>query len=84
MLTCYVSDKNKKQLNLYKNIKNKQDEEFFINDSEKAVATWAFNNNSIAGTGTDTLPGSNGFYMPIIGMSETLGVIGVACIDKKT
>ncbi|MGL5558216.1 MAG: ATP-binding protein [Paraclostridium dentum] len=82
-VACYAIDKNKKQLNLYKNIKNKQDEEFFINDSEKAVATWAFNNNSIAGTGTDTLPGSNGFYMPIIGMSETLGVIGVACIDKK-
>ncbi|MCG4720315.1 hypothetical protein, partial [Bacteroides intestinalis] len=64
-VACYAIDKNKKQLNLYKNIKNKQDEEFFINDSEKAVATWAFNNNSIAGTGTDTLPGSNGFYMPI-------------------
>lgn len=41
-VACYVSDKNKKQLSLYKNIKNKQDEEFFINDSEKAVATWAF------------------------------------------
>lgn len=82
-ILCYVNDKNKKQLDLYKNIKNNKHEEMFINDSEKAVATWAFNNNSIAGTGTDTLPGSNGFYMPIIGMNDTLGVIGVSCAGKK-
>ncbi|WP_250674520.1 sensor histidine kinase KdpD [Paraclostridium ghonii] len=82
-ILCYVNDKNKKQLDLYKNIKNNKHEELFINDSEKAVATWAFNNNSIAGTGTDTLPGSNGFYMPIIGMNDTLGVIGVSCAGKK-
>lgn len=82
-VVCYIKDKKQKELKLYKNIKNKENEEIFISESEKAVATWVFNNSTIAGNGTATLPGSRGFYMPIIGMNETLGVIGISSLGKK-
>ncbi|MEG2984877.1 MAG: sensor histidine kinase KdpD [Peptostreptococcaceae bacterium] len=80
---CYINDKKQKQLKLYKNIIDDKDKKIFISDSEKAVAAWVFNNNKIAGSCTDTLPGSKGFYMPIVGINETLGVIGISCINEK-
>lgn len=82
-VVCYLKDKKNKNLKLYKNIKDIKNEDLFISNSEKAVATWVLNNETIAGSCTDTLPGSRGFYMPIVGINETLGVIGISCINEK-
>lgn len=51
----------------------------FIDDSskEKAVAMWCFDNNQIAGKGTDTMPSSAGLYLPLIVLDKTIGVMGI-------
>ncbi|CEQ21779.1 sensor histidine kinase [Paraclostridium sordellii] len=82
-VVCYLNDKKNRRLKLYKNIKDNKEESLLIDNSEKAVATWVLNNNTIAGSSTDTLPGSKGFYIPIIGINETLGVVGVSCLSEK-
>lgn len=41
---------------------------------EHAVARWALDHNEPAGRGTDTLPGSKAFYLPLRG---SLGAVGV-------
>lgn len=44
---------------------------------EHAVAVWAFENGRTAGLGTDTLSGALGTYIPVIGRSGVLGVVGI-------
>jgi len=46
---------------------------------EEAVAHWVFVNKKRAGSGTDTLMGANGFYMPIMSQGMVLGVLGISC-----
>lgn len=82
-IICYLNDKKEKSLKIYKNIKDDEDESLFKDSSEKAVATWVLNNNTIAGNCTDTLPGAKGYYIPIVGIDETLGVIGVSCANER-
>lgn len=65
-----------------KNTANKDKNDLDIED-EKAVASWVLSNSTVAGSDTDTLPGSKGYYIPIIGMNSTLGVIGISCVDSK-
>ena len=50
---------------------------------EEAVASWVFVNKKRAGAGTDTLMGSDGFYMPVISQGRVLGVIGISCKDEE-
>lgn len=50
---------------------------FGFSAKEKAVAEWVWQNSRPAGRFTDTLSGSKGFYLPIIGKSHCLGVIGI-------
>ena len=52
-------------------------------EDERAVAHWSFVNQKIAGAGTDTLMGADGFYMPVISSGHVLGVIGVSCAKGK-
>jgi two-component system, OmpR family, sensor histidine kinase KdpD len=47
-------------------------------DREAAVARWVFDHGHPAGSGTDTLPGSIGLFLPLKGTHGTLGVFGVA------
>ncbi len=53
-----------------------------LSSEEQAVANWVFLNNKVAGSGTDTLAGSDGFYMPITSEGTVLGVLGIVCKNK--
>ncbi|UDN56600.1 sensor histidine kinase [Clostridioides sp. ES-S-0010-02] len=82
-IVCYLNvDKDKKSKFYKKNTANKDKNDLDIED-EKAVASWVLSNSTVAGSDTDTLPGSKGYYIPIIGMNSTLGVIGISCVDSK-
>ena len=54
-----------------------------LTTSEYAVAQWVYEHKKCAGKGTDTLPGSNGIYLPFSGLEKTVGVIGVFSNDDK-
>lgn len=56
---------------------NKQDIEVLTGSDEEAVANWVFNNQKVAGYGTDTLMGAKGFYLPVLSQGRVLAVIGV-------
>ncbi len=47
-------------------------------EKERAVARWVLENGRPAGRGTDTLPGSDGLYLPLIGSDRVVGVFGAA------
>jgi two-component system sensor histidine kinase KdpD len=59
------------------------DSTYMHQENEKAVAQWVFANQKRAGTGTDTLTGANGFYMPVISQGNVFGVLGISCIDGE-
>ncbi|MCW5936687.1 MAG: sensor histidine kinase KdpD [Fimbriimonadaceae bacterium] len=44
---------------------------------EQAVAKWVVDHGKRAGKGTDTLPGSDGLYLPLTGGRGPVGVLGV-------
>ncbi|HEX3018219.1 MAG TPA: sensor histidine kinase KdpD [Caproicibacter sp.] len=44
---------------------------------EQAVAAWVFKNRKPAGVGTETLPGSKAFYLPIRNHDTVFAVIGI-------
>ena len=44
---------------------------------EDAVARWCFEHNEPAGKGTNTLPGSRGYYVPLRGGAGAVGVLGI-------
>jgi two-component system sensor histidine kinase KdpD len=49
---------------------------FTINESELAVAEWAFKHGKETGSGTTTLPTASVHYFPLITARETVGVLG--------
>lgn len=53
-----------------------------LSNKERAVAIWALENKKIAGRGTETLSASQAIYLPIIGRSGILGVVGIM-LDRK-
>ncbi|MCX6127413.1 MAG: ATP-binding protein [Proteobacteria bacterium] len=53
-----------------------------MTDKERAVAMWVIENEKIAGRGTETLSASQGTYIPIMGRSGVLGVIGIMLGNK--
>jgi mannitol/fructose-specific phosphotransferase system IIA component (Ntr-type) len=50
---------------------------FAFDENERAVALWVLDNAKIAGSGTDTLGGARGLYVPLRGTQSTVGVLGV-------
>ncbi|MBC7871749.1 MAG: sensor histidine kinase KdpD [Chitinophagaceae bacterium] len=44
---------------------------------EEGVARWAFDRGQAAGWGTQTLPGSNGLYLPLLTSKGKAGVLGI-------
>jgi two-component system sensor histidine kinase KdpD len=52
--------------------------DFPLDEKERAVADWVQRHGRPAGKGTDTLPGARARYVPLIGSSETLGVVALA------
>jgi len=49
---------------------------------ERGVAQWAFDHGSAAGRGTSTLPSAQGRYVPLVGSSGRVGVLGVRAITS--
>jgi two-component system sensor histidine kinase KdpD len=45
---------------------------------DAGIAQWAFDHGTGAGLGTDTLPGSPVFYMPLVAPMRTRGVLAIA------
>jgi two-component system, OmpR family, sensor histidine kinase KdpD len=56
---------------------------FSINESEWAVADWAFKHGKEAGRGTNTLPAAAIRYIPLITARETVGVLGTKPQDPQ-
>jgi len=54
-----------------------------LSSNELAVAQWVYEHKKIAGKGTDTLPGSNGVYLPFTGAEKIVGVLGVFPFEEK-
>ena len=51
--------------------------ETLLEENERAVATWVFQNKQTAGKGTDTLGGAQRFYLPLAAEQGVCGVFGV-------
>lgn len=58
--------------------------DFQINESELALADWAFKNGKEAGAGTNTLPAASIRYMPLITSHGTVGLIGIQLKDMRS
>jgi two-component system sensor histidine kinase KdpD len=54
-----------------------------LDPNELAVAQWVLEHKKAAGKGTDTLPGSNGIYLPFIGSEKIVGVLGIFPKEEK-
>jgi two-component system sensor histidine kinase KdpD len=54
-----------------------------LSANEIAVAQWVYENKKAAGKDTDTLPGSDGIYLPFVGAEKTVGVIGIFPREDK-
>ena len=57
--------------------------EFVMDESEFAVAEWAYKNNQPAGHGTDTLPAAAVRFIPLVTVRGTTGVLGVKPLDSQ-
>jgi two-component system sensor histidine kinase KdpD len=53
------------------------DSGFELGNSELAVAQWVLDHGQTAGAGTDTLPGSDGLYLPLQGARGAVGVLAL-------
>lgn len=49
----------------------------FLDKDEKIIVDWVYKNNKEAGSQTDTLPSSNGYYIPVHGRKKIFAVIGI-------
>jgi len=48
-----------------------------LSGKERSVATWAFQKQQPAGRFTETLPEVRNFYLPLVSMNKTLGVLAI-------
>lgn len=58
-------------------------EKITLGANELAVAQWVYEHKRIGGKDTDTLPGSDGVYLPFVGTEKTVGVIGLFPQEEK-
>jgi len=49
-----------------------------LNDKERAIAHWAYENDQIAGHGTDNLPAGRGYYIPLKTHRKIFGLLAFA------
>jgi len=54
-----------------------QDDDGAVKAFDIGIAQWAFDHGASAGMGTDTLPGSPVFYMPLVAPMRTRGVLAI-------
>ncbi|MFI5357672.1 MAG: DUF4118 domain-containing protein [Opitutales bacterium] len=50
---------------------------FALDDKERGVADWVFNNRRPAGRFTDTLPAAAAFHLPLVREGRSVGVLGI-------
>jgi two-component system, OmpR family, sensor histidine kinase KdpD len=55
--------------------------QFDLDANELAVGRWVYEHRQPAGLGTNTLPGSSALYVPLIGSTGAVGVLGVRPSD---
>lgn len=60
-----------------------KDATVLLQEDERAVAHWVFNNQKVAGSGTDTLMGAGAYYTPVISQNKVLSVIGISCLNTN-
>ncbi len=48
-----------------------------MDEKELSVAHWVLVRSHVAGIGTDTLPASQAFYLPLVASGSTIGVVGL-------
>jgi two-component system sensor histidine kinase KdpD len=51
--------------------------DFNLTPKEMGVAHWAYDLGQMAGRGTDTLPGTDALYLPLLASGEPVGALGV-------
>lgn len=56
---------------------------FALDEKERSVAGWVFQNRRPAGRFTDTLPGSAAFYLPLVRDDKAMGVLGIAVPEAR-
>jgi two-component system, OmpR family, sensor histidine kinase KdpD len=56
---------------------------FFPQGKEWGVISWCFNRKQAAGRGTDTLPQSEGLYLPLQTATSIMGVLGLRFPEKR-
>jgi len=54
------------------------DSDYPLNEKERTIAIWAYNNGQIAGYGTDNLPAGRGYYIPIKIHKKIFGLMAFA------
>ncbi|WP_378956513.1 ATP-binding protein [Pelosinus sp. sgz500959] len=57
-------------------------EEQLLSESEYAVAVWAYQHGQVAGRSTDTLPGGQYLYIPLMTGDKVVGIFG-AKLDRQ-
>lgn len=58
-------------------------DEHNLEESERAVVTWVYEHQQIAGRGTDTLGGAEGSYIPLISEQVIYGVLGITPKNRE-
>ncbi|MEP7190342.1 MAG: DUF4118 domain-containing protein, partial [Roseiflexaceae bacterium] len=56
---------------------------FAPNAADQGVAQWVYDHSQIAGQGTDTLPGSEAVFLPLLASRGTVGVLGVRSAQPR-
>lgn len=80
-VVCYLASGNTLSTPFVYNSNKGEKGSVLLNRDEEAVAYWSYLNGKESGTGTNTLYGAKGYYMPIKGQKRIIGVIGVSCCD---
>jgi two-component system sensor histidine kinase KdpD len=57
--------------------------QYSFHGADLGVAQWVFDHTRVAGNGTDTLPGADGVYLPLIGSSEKIGVLALLPVNLR-
>ncbi len=60
------------------------DPDFPINEHEKTIATWVFENGKAAGPSADTLVAAQAHYRPLQTSQKTLGVLGIRLKEDRS
>ena len=55
---------------------------YAVGDKERSAADWVFRNRKVAGRFTDTLPSTEGFYLPLVAGDRAVGVMGLRAPDE--